>query len=47
MEPACGFCRGFVPSEQNAEEILLTHLRNCADCQAETYLMLPSAMALA
>lgn len=46
MEPGCAFARNYVPAE-NAEPIVLTHVRNCPDCQEESFLMLRGAEMLA
>ncbi len=47
MEPGCGFTRGYVPTEERDLEVLMAHVRNCQDCQAESYLVLPGSVAAA
>lgn len=42
MEPGCSFARNFVPTE-NADPVVVAHVRNCADCQDETFLMIASS----
>lgn len=46
MEPGCNFTRGFVPTDAVPEAlILLAHVRNCDDCQHESYLVLPATFS--
>jgi hypothetical protein len=40
MDVGCNFTRGYTPTSEPDTEILLAHVKNCEDCQAESYVLI-------